>query len=245
MAIHFILIVGRTCALANYQKAVSAAGYIPVTTDSMQLLQADTETEALSYHHMLSRIDLLLLPGGGDIAPDLLHMPDDGFYHVDRPLDLVQFAYFDYFLTHQKPVLGICKGMQLMNAALGGTLTPDMSQPLQAVHAYLGNCDNIHRCRYLPPSGLVDTASDFPMLAIYRQLYESRQLPLQINSAHHQCIKRPADVLCPFQYSPDDVIEGFIHRTLPILGLQWHPERLPCADGNYLKLFLNALLSPI
>jgi putative glutamine amidotransferase len=251
MAIHFILIVGRACALANYQAAVSAAGYIPVTTDSLQLLQTDTEADVLSHHHMLSRMDLLLLPGGGDIAPDLLHMPDNGFCNIDRSLDLVQFAYFDYFLSHQKPVLGICKGMQLINAALGGTLTPDMPHALQDAHAChqqlltdaSATCDNRHSCRYLSPADLADIAVDFPMLPIYRQLYESGQLPTQINSAHHQCIEHPADVLCPFQYAPDDVIEGFIHHLLPIIGLQWHPERLVCTDGNYLKLFLNVLLS--
>lgn len=238
MAIHFILIVGRKESIENYKNAVYSAGFIPVITDSTGLLE-----EARQYHDALccctlSRIDLLLLPGGGDISPDLLHAPDQGSREIDRALDQVQFAYLDYFLSKEKPVLGICKGMQLINAGLGGTIIQDMSAEQQNLHAYLHHKDNQHSCTYAP----LEEADTFPMLPVYKQLYKTGTLPALINSAHHQCVDKLPHELFPFQYSSDGIIEGFIHRFLPIIGLQWHPERLFYTEGSYLKLFLNALL---
>lgn len=238
MAIHFILIVGRKDSIANYKNAVSSAGFIPVITDSTELLEECRRHHDALCSCTLSRMDLLLLPGGGDIAPDLLHVPDQGSRNIDRTLDQVQFAYFDYFLSKGKPVLGICKGMQLINAGLGGTIIQDMLPEHQNLHAYLHYKDNQHSCTYISP----EKADAFPTLPVYKQLYKTGMLPAQINSAHHQCVDRLPKELFPFQYSSDGIIEGFIHRFLPVIGLQWHPERLFYTDGSYLKLFLKALL---
>ena len=111
MAIHFILIVGRANSIENYKNAVCSAGYIPVMTDSTRLLEDCLHHQDKLSKCLLSRIDLLLLPGGGDISPELLHVPDQGSRNIDRILDHVQFAYFNYFLQKKKPILGICKGM--------------------------------------------------------------------------------------------------------------------------------------
>lgn len=238
MAIHFILIVGRANSIENYKNAVCSAGYIPVMTDSTRLLEDCLHHQDKLSKCLLSRIDLLLLPGGGDISPELLHVPDQGSRNIDRILDHVQFAYFNYFLQKKKPILGICKGMQLINAGLGGTLIQDMSTQKQHIHAYLGYKDNEHPCQYVP----LETADSFPMLPLLKQLYATAQLPCRINSAHHQCVDTLPDDLFPFQYSADMVTEGFIHRSLPIIGLQWHPERLFYTEGSYLRLFLTCLL---
>lgn len=238
MAIHFILIVGRIEAVDNYKNAVSSAGFIPVVTDTTNLLEECLQNQDSHRDCMLSRIDLLLLPGGGDISPDLLHVPDRGSRSIDRVLDHVQFAYFHYFLSKKKPILGICKGMQLINAGLGGTLVQDMPPAGQNIHAYLGFKDNQHSCTYLFPQN-----REFcPLLSSLKELDKASLLPTQINSAHHQCVDQLPEALFPFQYAPDGVVEGFIHRSLPIIGLQWHPERLFYCDGSYLKLFLKILI---
>ena len=239
MAIHFILIIGKKELTQNYRNAVSSAGYIPVITDSLEMLKECRQHHGSLSLCTLARMDLLLLPGGGDISPDLLHVPDKGSRGIDRRLDEVQFAYFEYFYSQKKPVIGICKGMQLINAALGGTLIQDMPKHLLNLHAYLTYQDNHHSCTYIP----TEKFPDFPNLNPLQSLYQKSRLPFRINSAHHQCIDMPAKELIPFQYSTDNVIEGFIHCELPILGFQWHPERLFCPDGSYLNFFLHCLLS--
>ena len=104
MSIRFILIVGRAGFVENYKNAVASAGYIPVVTDSSDLL---AECKKHPTGSILSRMDLLLLPGGGDISPDLFHEKNLGSYNIDRDLDRLQFSYLDYFLLQKKPVLGI------------------------------------------------------------------------------------------------------------------------------------------
>lgn len=238
MAIHFILIVGRNASVENYKNAVCSAGFIPVVTDTTELLEECRQNQDSLRDCMLSRIDLLLLPGGGDISPDLLHVPDRGSRNIDRTLDHVQFAYFHYFMLKKKPILGICKGMQLINAGLGGSLLQDMPPAGQNIHAYLDFKDNQHSCTYVS----LENAGSFPTLPYLKQLYDTSLLPARINSAHHQSVDRLPEMLFPFQYAPDGVIEGFIHRSLPVIGLQWHPERLFCSEGSYLKLFLKILI---
>lgn len=234
MAIHFILIIGRIDSTQNYKNAVASAGYIPVIADSAKLLEESRKQHADS---TLSRMDLLLLPGGGDISPDLLHMKNQGSRNIERSLDCIQFAYLDYFIAKRKPILGICKGMQLINAGLGGTLVQDMDEAGTNMHACIENKDNRHSCIYTPLAEL----ESFPSLSLLKQLYHSSVLPSRINSAHHQCIDKLAPELAAFSYAEDGVIEGFIHRTLPIIGLQWHPERLFYSEGSYLKPFLRGL----
>ena len=235
MSIRFILIIGRTGFVENYKNAVASAGYVPVVTDSLYLLK---ECEKPPAGSILARMNLLLLPGGGDISPDLLHEENLGSRNIDRDLDKIQFSYLKYFLLHQKPVLGICKGMQVNNAELGGALIQDMGKEQLLVHACLENADNHHGCRYIP----LDEFESFPMLSVLKRLYKSPLLPAQINSAHHQCVDVLPQNLTAFQYASDGVTEGFIHRFLPVIGLQWHPERLFCPDGSILKLFLDNLL---
>lgn len=234
MSIRFILIIGRTGYVENYKNAVVSAGYVPVVTDSLDLLK---ECEKQPRGSILSRMNLLLLPGGGDIAPDLLQVENTGSRNIDRDLDKIQFSYLKYFLLHQKPILGICKGMQVINAVLNGTLIQDMEKEHLLLHACLENGDNYHNCQYVP----LHIFENLPTLPFLQYLYESPLLPVRINSAHHQCIDVPPEDLMVFQYAPDGVIEGFIHRFLPIIGLQWHPERLFGPEGSALKLFLDAL----
>ena len=234
MAIHFILIIGRADSTINYKNAVSGAGYIPVVTDSTELLAKHRQKRTNS---TLSRMDLLLLPGGGDIAPDLLHMENQGSRNIDRRLDRTQFAYFNYFLSEKKPILGICKGMQLINAGLGGTLIQDMGKTGNNTHACIKGRDNRHGCTYTP----LEKFEIFPSLSLLKQLYTSVAPPTLINSAHHQCVDELAPGLIAFSHADDGTIEGFIHRFLPIIGLQWHPERLFYSEGSYLNPFLRGL----
>lgn len=168
---------------ANYVEALALAG-AEATVDEMAC-------------------DGLLLPGGGDLDPALYGQAMQGGDPPDRERDEREIALCKKFLSEGKPVLGICRGAQVMAAALGGTL-------LQRIegHGCLNGADRLHETR---TAGLL------------LRLYGPEAV---VNSAHHQAVDRlPADCRL-LQISMDGVVEAFRHNTLPALAVQWHPERL-------------------
>ena len=230
MAIHFILIVGHESDTKNYSQAITFPGYIPIVTDKTDLLY-EAENNHDKTAPILSLVDLLILPGGGDISPKILGEANLGSRNIDEELDYVQLAYFQYFKNKRKPIIGICKGSQLINVALSGTLMQNMPPDRLLLHQSQNGFDNHHSCNY-------EISPQYPILeAVFH-----RQMPNYINSAHHQCIKQTSPELYAFMHASDGTIEGFIHREFPILGLQWHPERKLGPDGNYLKIYLYRLI---
>ncbi|MBR2950326.1 MAG: gamma-glutamyl-gamma-aminobutyrate hydrolase family protein [Lachnospiraceae bacterium] len=179
--------------------------------------------------------DALILPGGGDISPAFL--PGQPLLHpacsdVDPQLDRSQLELLDLFIQHKKPILGICKGMQLINLYFGGSLCQHL--PTAARHKDQ-NGDLLHPVYARPGSFLYD-------------LYGPRTV---VNSAHHQGILDGSTALgkniAVVQRSADGTAEGIVHNYLPVIGLQWHPERLTghtlhpdAADGSLIfQYFLN------
>lgn len=154
--------------------------------------------------------DALLLPGGGDVEPSLYGETNQGSSGIDLDLDQKQLKLMDLFVQAKKPVLAICRGHQLINVYFGGTLVQDL--PTADVHRHIGY-DQAHMSHALSGS-------------ILERLYGSS---FSINSAHHQGIKALGKGLSVIQTSHDGVIEAVIHETLPVIGLQWHPERM-CFD---------------
>lgn len=187
-----VLIAGEADKTVNYENAIRDLGAEPVTT----LHVPDT----CSY-------DGLLLPGGGDIDPRLFGQLPLGSRCFDPRLDRLQLAVLNAFVLDRKPVMGICKGMQLINIYFGG----DMIQHLATSrnHEYQ-NADQVHETTALPGSILHD-------------LYGSE---FAVNSAHHQGVDSPGRGIVYIQSAADKVVEALCHRYLPVLGLQWHPERL-------------------
>lgn len=168
----------------------------------------------------------LIFPGGGDIDPQLYGAPNKGSVHIDTELDLLQLRAFGQALQSNIPVLGICKGMQLINIGLGGTLTQHL--PTHHLHTD-SNRDLMH-------STIVSKDSF---------LYELYGSSFPVNSKHHQAVDKPGNRLIPVQWCPkDSCIEAICHSYLPVFGVQWHPERLPSAvsptDGTTLfQYFLS------
>lgn len=151
--------------------------------------------------------DGLLLPGGGDIAPIFYHCKNRGSKDICITEDIIQLLMFHRFYEQKKPILGICKGMQLINVALGGTLSQNLGA--EALHNWQ-NKDNYHRTTILPGSILYSLYGD----------------NIITNSAHHQAIQVLGSQLTASQYTFDGTIEAIEHNSLPILGIQWHPERM-------------------
>lgn len=147
----------------------------------------------------------LLLPGGGDLLPKYYGQEDLGLcQNPDPDRDERELELCARFLAEKRPILGICRGAQVLAAALGGTLLQDLPDH----GALLNGGDRIHETR----TADVLTGLYGPVCAV--------------NSAHHQAVDRLPEHCRILQLSCDGVVEAFAHETLPVLAVQWHPERL-------------------
>ena len=201
--------LGRTPDTENYENFLHRLG-VPCHT-TLDPEAADTATH-------------LLLPGGGDITPAFFGQSDHGSLHIDTELDILQFQALSLFAAKKKPVLGICKGLQIINVYFGGDITQHIVTADR--HKWIGR-DQMHRVYRCYVNRL-----DF-----FYELYGNSTL---VNSAHHQAINRPGKDLIPVCRAEDNVIEGLMHTSLPILAVQWHPERLPENAGESLfRYFLS------
>ena len=184
-----ILIPGQRTSFDNYRLAVEAAGGRAVFTETAERLPAFAG---------------LLLPGGGDVEPWRYGRENTASYGMDPRRDELEFALLERALAAGVPVLGICRGMQVLNVALGGTLRQDLPG-----HSRYEGLDRLHRVR----------GADSLLAALYGT-------HVVVNSSHHQAVERPGARLRPVQWAPDGTIEALEHETLPVWGVQWHPERL-------------------
>ena len=167
--------------------------------------------------------DGLLLPGGGDIAPECYGQewtPACG--EPNEVLDEAQLRAMSAFTGAGKPVLGICRGLQLVNVFFKGTLFQNLETA--ADHRKVDGADNAHATRVEPGSWL---------FGIYDDGHPT------VNSAHHQGVDRLGEGLRVVQRSADGVVEAVEHERLPVFAVQWHPERMRgrfaregLADGN-------------
>lgn len=148
----------------------------------------------------------LLLPGGGDVAPSFYGELNTASKDIDSILDQRQFFLLDAFVRLNRPILGICRGIQLINIYFGGTLQQELST--HATHEWKQQ-DQFHPVFNEKNS-------------IFHRLYGNSCL---VNSAHHQGIAQLGNELEITQIASDGVVEGIQHKKNPILAVQWHPER--------------------
>lgn len=153
--------------------------------------------------------DGLLLPGGWDVNPSRYgeeRIPEET---IDDDLDALQFEVLDRFLEAGKPILGICRGHQLLNVAFGGTLIQHLPGAKKHMSLPTGE-DNLHTARILQGSFL-------------QPIYGSACM---VNSSHHQAVDIPGKGFRTVMQSEDGVTEAMQHESLPIWSVQWHPERM-------------------
>ena len=205
-----LLIAGPSGQVQNYLSAFSALGSIcRALPDALPKRLPIDPSEPLSAFlpDPAASFDALILPGGGDIDPVLFHQENQGSHAMEPELDRLQLFLLRSFLRKNLPVLGICKGMQLINVCLGGSIIQDL--PTAGRHAYIGK-DQIHPS-HAEKGSLLHTlyGENFP-----------------VNSAHHQGIAEPGEGLIVIQRAFDGVAEAIVHSHLPVLGVQWHPERM-------------------
>ena len=177
-----------------------------------------------------------MLTGGDDIHPKLYwpEVPQELVERCEFPepdRDVMELTLLDELFRRPKPLLAICRGHQLVNVALGGSLYVDLptQRPGDIPHAQMD--------RRFEPVHAVDIAPDSQAAAIYRTK------TLGVNSTHHQAIHRLADPLKITLSAADGVIEGTELRAessglLPwFASVQFHPERLYAAHPEHARMF--------
>lgn len=188
---------------------------------------------------IVARLDALLIPGGVDVDPACYgaeREPECG--KPDPALDALQMRLFNAAMTRRMPILGICRGCQFINAAMGGTLVQDVPKRYGAIHQMPKGHSSpfFHDIRIVPGT----------------MLHEIMGGDISVDSYHHQCIDRLADGLVPSAYAPEGFIEGVespADSAAFIMAVQWHPEITLDDDVYSIRIFerfrqaINAYLS--
>ena len=203
-----------------YVRAVLAAGGSPL------LVPAGLQGGQLEA--VFDVIDGLLLSGGGDIAPSAFGADGDSHaQYVDEARDALEFSLLLKAIEAGKPFLGICRGLQVINVTLGGSLFTDIpsQRPGGVVH---------RQEKSALPGAIAHKVSVEPESRLAGILGND---DLSVNSRHHQCIKELASGLKASAFAPDGVIEAVELEEHPFgVAVQWHPENL-IADERNLNLF--------
>ncbi|MGC8827188.1 MAG: gamma-glutamyl-gamma-aminobutyrate hydrolase family protein, partial [Anaerolineae bacterium] len=206
----------------TYIEALQRAGAAPL------LVPVGLPEEALQA--LAERLDGLLLAGGEDVNPQFygaeLHPT---MRHTDPLRDETEIMLTRWMVAQDRPVLAICRGHQLLNVALGGTLIQDIPTELPA------SCDHP---RFSPPHALDELAHEVQLAADSRLFAILGQGSLKVNSRHHQAVKELGQGLAAAAWAPDGVVEGveLLGRRF-VIGVQWHPENLLDAVPAMRRLF--------
>ena len=209
--------------LPGYMQGLEAVGGIgvmlPLTDDAAVLKE------------LVAKMDGILLTGGNDVAPALYGEPKEPFCGENDPLwDRMETRLIELALQADKPVFGICRGLQILNAVLGGTLYQDLKTQTgtEICHSMDKPYDRtVHEVTILP---------DTPLAELYGPG------ALAVNSRHHQGIKTLAPALRAQATAPDGLIESvYLPGYRFVQAVQWHPEhRWQAAESqSILRAFVD------
>lgn len=212
---------GLSCIAETYVQSVLKAGGAPV------LIPVITDIEALTA--IIAGLDGLLMSGGGDLNPlyvgeqPIPQLQDVDTFHDEYELILLRLA-----ANRQLPLMGICRGHQLINVAFGGSVYQDIYS--QHEGGLFKHSQSLSREYASHSVQLTDSSS---------RLFEilKKEPEVLVNSFHHQAVKETAPEFKETAVSPDGINEGMEHPEKEIFSVQWHPEAM-AANGDELMLEL-------
>ena len=200
---------GLSCIAETYVQSILKAGGAPVLVPVINDIKALTT--------IVSSLDGLVMSGGGDINPLFLgEEPIPQLQDVDTFRDEYDFIILRIAFNYQIPIMGICRGHQIINAAFGGGLYQD-------IHTQHENKPIKHSqtlAREFPSHSVILPDTD---TKLYGMLKEQKVL---VNSFHHQAIIQPAPEFIPTVKATDGINEGIEHPEYSIFSVQWHPEAM-------------------
>lgn len=194
-----------------YVTAIRHAGGIP--------LLIPLGTGKADLRRITQLVDGVLFTGGGDIATKRFNGQDHPRVYGVSPLrDKLEFTLMDLVLEGRKPLLAICRGIQVLNVAFGGGLYTDIADQLENAlkHDWYPN---------YPRDKHAHTVSLKPG-SLLHEIFQADEVP--VNSLHHQGVGKVGEGLEAIAFAPDGLVEGLVVKNQSFaVGVQWHPECLP------------------
>lgn len=209
--------------LPGYMKSLEQAGAIPM------MLPLTEQSEELDY--FLEICDGFLLTGGQDVTPEIYGEEKKSVCGETSSLrDSMERYIFTHAIEIDKAVLGICRGIQIMNAVSGGTLYQDLPSEFES------DVEHHMSPPYDRTAHEVELVKNTP---IYQVLKEEK---IPVNSYHHQAVKKVAEGFEKMAVSTDGLIEGiYMPDKKFVWGIQWHPE-FSYEKSEYSREILKAFL---
>ena len=205
-----------------YVNAIIKAEGIPL------LIPSGISTDALN--ELLPKLDGILFSGGGDISVEYYGGRDQSLItDLDQDRDILEMTLMRKAIDQDIPLLGICRGLQVLNVTMGGTLFTDIASEM----------NNPIRHNYYPdnPRNYLAHKVEISTDNKYRNIFGSSVL--EVNSMHHQGVKKVAGSLKAIGFAPDGLVELLeIPGHIFGVGVQWHPECL--TDQRTMQQLFNA-----
>lgn len=205
----------------SYVQAIKVANGLPI------ILPLIKSNEAIASY--IELCDGFLFCGGGDITPLLFGKePARGIGETNITLDIFQIRLMKAVLASRKPILAICRGIQILNVACKGTIFQDLARRIEPTINHMQNSisrkDISHKVTFLPCTHLNRILGNFAYT----------------NSFHHQAIEYLGDGLIVSGQTADGVIEAIEMPSHPfVVGVQWHPESMFRTNSGMKQLFLS------
>ncbi|MGN1375824.1 MAG: membrane dipeptidase [Prevotella sp.] len=226
---------GETRIADRYYKSIVTAGGIPFIMPPL----ADKDVII----NTLDRVDGLLLTGGGDVNPLWVgEEPSPKLRSINRERDEAELLTVSLAYNRRIPILGICRGMQVLVSALGGTVDQDIEEAFSNSQTGTGNGQNHHSL--IKHSQDADRNEPTHTIRISRNsilysIYDKEILA--VNSMHHQAVRSGGTRFHVSAKAPDGVIEAIESSEFrPVIGVQWHPEWLEDSGGHLFKWLVKS-----
>jgi len=222
--------ISKASTSANYEKYKNAIKHYDSDIEVIDLWSINYDSAMV----IISKADGLLLSGGPDIHPFHYGRTDDTAQcSIDLYRDTLEFELINQAIKREIPILGVCRGLQILNVALGGSLIVDIPNEVNNYETHQIDSGDAYHSIKISESSIIYNLSGL-------REYE-------VNSNHHQAIGRLSDQLKATAYTTDNIIEAIEYKDKGkpfLLGVQWHPERM-ALDSIMSKIIFNSFINEV